>query len=200
LTRPNPSNVFPESSSAIAEILNRHFPTGSILDVNYGLGVFYKNVASRRIVGVDLKPTGTVIADNKALPFQNASFDVGVVDPPYKRGDGKRYEHRYGLAPKTETKVTWSYYAALEELLRVVRHGLIIKCQDGTDGHRVHARHFTLMTWMKEKTGLEPHDIAINARFSLPSMMAQGRSHFFQQGVSYFLIYRWTGCFKPVRF
>lgn len=55
---------------------------------------------------------------------------------------------------------------------------------------------------MKEKTGLEPHDIAVNARSTLGSTMAQGRPHFFQNGLSFFLIYRWRQKrpYKPVRF
>lgn len=195
------TNVFGESASAIAEILALHFPTGTILDVNFGLGTFYHRT-QRLVTGVDLRPPAEIICDNRQLPFAGDSFDIGVCDPPYKRGDGRKYEHRYGVAPKTETQVTWSYYDTLTELLRVVRRGVIIKVQDGTDGHRFHPRHLTVANWMKEKTGLEPHDIAVIARKSLAPTLAQGTPHFFQQGISYFLIYRWEtkACWQPVRF
>lgn len=195
------ANVFNESATAVAEILNLHFPTGTIIDVNFGLGAFYRKT-NRAVTGVDIRPPAEIICDNRKLPFADNSFDVGVCDPPYKRGDGKKYEHRYGKAPKTETQVTWSYYDTLAELLRVVRCGVIIKVQDGTDGHRFHARHIMVANWMKEKTGLEPHDIAMNARKNLAPTMAQGTPHFFQQGASYFLIYRWKSKspWKPVRF
>lgn len=194
-------NVFGESASAMAAILDLHFPTGSILDVNYGLGAFYRKT-DRPVTGVDIRPPAEIQCDNRNLPFEADSFDVGVCDPPYKRGDGVKYEHRYGKAPKTETQVTWSYYETLTELLRVVRQGVIIKVQDGTDGHRFHARHLMVANWMKEKTGLEPHDIAVNARKNLAPTMAQGTPHFFQQGVSYFLIYRWKtkNPYRPIRF
>lgn len=207
------SSVCDQSSDAIAKILHLHFPTGSILDVNFGLGVFYRRT-EREVTGVDTCPPPAmqrpeqvgyiyqIQCDNRNLPFEADSFDVGVCDPPYKRGDGVKYEARYGKAPKTETQVTWSYYDTLTELLRVVRHGVIIKVQDGTDGHRFHARHFMVMNWMKEKTGLEPHDIAHTSRKSLAPTMVQGTPHFFQQGVSYFLIYRWTAKnpYRPIRF
>lgn len=183
-------------------ILELHFPRGTIIDVNFGLGVFYKNGGRERVTGVDIRPTGDVVADNKALPFAIDSFDIAVVDPPYKRGDGQKYETRYGKAPKTETQVTWSYFAAMEECLRVARRGLIIKAQDGTDGHKFHPRHIQLANWMKERTGLEPHDICVNARVGSPSTMAQGVPHFFKNTVSYWLIYMWRqkNPFKAVRF
>lgn len=194
-------NVFGDSASAMREILNLHFPTGSILDVNYGLGVFYHKI-EREVMGVDLRHPAQVICDNRALPFAADSFDVGVCDPPYKRGDGQKYEGRYGVAPKTETQVTWSYYATLSELLRVVRRGLIVKVQDGTDGHRFHARHIKVAEWMKGRTGLEPHDIAMNVRKKLAPCLVQGVPHFFQNGVSFWLVYAWRSKnpWKAVRF
>ena len=154
------------------------------------------------MTGVDIRDTGDVVADNKALPFDSDSFDVAVCDPPYKRGDGKKYEHRYGVAPKTETKVTRDYYATLTECLRVARRGVIVKIQDGTDGHRFHARHLHVAEWMKQQTGLDPHDICVNVRRTLAPTMAQGVPHFFQNGVSYWLIYAWRSKapFRPVRF
>jgi len=194
-------NVYPASAEAMAAILALHFPEGTILDVNYGLGAFYRKT-DRKVTGVDIRPPAEIQCDNRSLPFAADSFDIGVCDPPYKRGDGQKYEGRYGKAPKTETQVTWSYHATLSELLRVVRRGLIVKVQDGTDGHRFHARHVQIAEWMKTKTGLEPHDIAMNVRTKLAPCMAQGVPHFFQNGVSFWLIYAWRSKnpWKPVRF
>jgi hypothetical protein len=211
-------NTFPDSSAAIAAILSLHFPEGTILDVNYGLGVFYKQCGPRAVTGVDIRdasqilgfhpPTaGYTMTDNAALPFADDSFDIGVVDPPYKRGNGNtRYTERYGAAPRTEQQCTRLYLAALPELLRVCRRGLIIKCQDGTDGHGFYPRHIQLAAWMQEKTGLAVHDIAAVVRSNVPDAnVGEGKGrprHFFQQSMSYFLIYRWRqkSPFKPVRF
>ena len=191
-----------DSAEAMEKILALHFPEGRILDVNWGHGVFYRRVKGRDITGVDIRPTGDIQCDNRNLPFDDDAFDVGVCDPPYKRGDGKKYEERYGKAPKTETQVTWSYYETMEELLRVSRQGIIVKLQDGTDGHRFHARCYHVMKWMEEKTGLEPHDIAHVSRKRLAGTMVQGKARYLKQGVSYFLIYRWRqkAPWKPVRF
>ena len=195
-------STFGNSADAMRAILELHFPTGRIVDVNWGLGVFYKHCRDRDITGVDLLTTGDVQCDNRELPFCDGEFDIGVCDPPYKRGDGKKYEKRYGKAPKTETQVTWSYYATLTELLRVSSSGIIVKLQDGTDGHRFHARLLHVAGWMKEQTGLEPHDICHVSRRSLAPTMVRGVPHFFKQGVSYFVIYKWRqkDPYKPVRF
>ena len=195
-------NTFPQSADAMASILPMHFPTGTILDVNYGHGVFYQKV-DRDVTGVDVRPPAKIICDNAALPFADDSFDVGVCDPPYKRGNtNKRFESRYGVAPDTEPKVTKLYYAAMTELLRVCRQGMIVKCQDAADGHSFHARHITLCEWVKEKTGLRVHDIATVIRWGVPNANTQGARHFFQQSTSYFLIWKWKSKnpFRAVRF
>lgn len=196
------ASTFGNSATAMKAILDLHFPDGRIVDVNWGHGVFYRHCADRDVTGVDIRPTGDIQCDNRNLPFDDDSFDVGVCDPPYKRGDGKKYEHRYGKAPKTETKVTRSYYETLTELLRVSAHGVIVKLQDGTDGHRFHARLLHVANWMKKQTGLEPHDMCHVVRESLAGTMVQGEPHFFKQGVSYFLVYKWRQKrpYKPVRF
>lgn len=152
-------NVFPNSAAAMASILPMHFPTGTILDVNYGLGVFYSRV-DRDVTGVDVRPPAKIICDNAHLPFEADSFDVGVCDPPYKRGnDDSKYTDRYGDAPCTEQQATKLYYNAMPELLRVCRGGVIVKCQDASDGHTFYPRHIMLAEWMKEKTGLSVHDV-----------------------------------------
>lgn len=196
------ANVWPNSASAMKDILKLHFPTGSIVDVNYGLGVFYSKVGRDRVTGVDIRPTADVIADARDLPFENDSFDIAVCDPPYKRGDGLKYESRYGKAPKTETQVTGSYFEMIPECVRVAKKGMVIKTQDGTDGHRFIPRHVQIIEFVRDLTGLYPHDMGVNVRRKLSNTMAQGRPHFFQNGVSYWLIYRWRSKnpFRPVRF
>jgi len=191
------------SSDCIKAILDLHFPYGHIIDVNYGLGVFYKLVPNRTVTGIDLKGTGDIVADNKHLPFQTDTFDVGVCDPPYRRGSGnKRYENRYGKAPCTEARVNASYVELLPELIGVSRDGIIIKCQDTPDGHKFLARHIAIIGMVRALTGLDVHDIAITSRFGGPNNITNGTQRFFQQSFSYYLIWKWTAKypFKPLRF
>jgi hypothetical protein len=195
-------NVFPDSATAMRSILGLHFPDGTILDVNFGLGTFYKKT-DRPVTGVDVRPPAAIICDNKELPFPDDSFDIGVCDPPYKRGSRNvRYTDRYGVAPCTEPRVTKSYFPALTELLRLCRIGIIVKCQDASDGHSFTPRHVIIVNWMRKQTGLFVHDIAIVARRSVPNATTQGTRRFFQQSISYFLVWKWKQKrpFRAMRF
>jgi hypothetical protein len=182
-------------------ILGLHFPSGSIVDVNHSLGVFYSKV-NREVIGVDIRPLATVQADNRNLPFASNSFSVGVCDPPYRRGNGDtKYTDRYGKAPYTAKRVTQQYFDLLPELLRVSRDGIIIKAQDETDGHRFYFRTGTLVDRMKELTGLEPHDVAYLVKSGVMDNNVEGRErHFMANCISYFLVYKWREKYKPFRF
>jgi hypothetical protein len=198
-----PLNVHKNSSDAMQTILDLHFPEGTILDVNHSKGVFYKKV-SRNVIGVDIRPMATIVANNKSLPFAKDSVDIGVADPPYKRGPrDTKYTERYGEAPYTTGRVTQQYYDLLPELLRVSRKGMIIKAQDDTDGHRFHHRMFALVSFIKSLTNLEPHDIFYLVRNGIMENNIKGRQrHFSANCISYFLVYRWSKKypFSPVRF
>lgn len=71
-------NVFPH-------VLDLHVPKGSkIADVTWGRGVFWKKVPKD-----DYDVIGTDIAmgvDCRNLPYENASLDCVVLDPPYMEG------------------------------------------------------------------------------------------------------------------
>ena len=198
-----PLNVHKDSAEAMRTILGLHFPTGKILDVNHSLGVFYKKV-ERDVTGIDIRPVTSIIADNRALPFAADSFAVGVADPPYRRGNGDtKYSERYGKAPYTAKRVSQQYYDLIPELLRVSTDGMIIKAQDETDGHRFYHRMFSLVQFVKEITGLEPHDVTYLVKNGVMDNNVKGRErHFTANCVSYFLVYRWAQKFpfKPLRF
>jgi hypothetical protein len=90
----------------------------------------------------------------------------------------------------------------MSELLRVCRAGMIVKCQDGSDGHRYYPRHVQLCEWMKQQTGLDPHDSAVVVRCGGNGAHRQGTPHYMQQTLSYFLIWKWKTKkpYRPVRF
>ena len=76
------ADVFPQ-------ILNLHVPDGAkIADVTYGGGVFWKHVDMSRY-----QLLATDIADGidcRKLPYEDASLDAWVCDPPYMEGSNKR--------------------------------------------------------------------------------------------------------------
>jgi len=198
-----PLNVHWDSAEAMKTILAVHFPDGAIVDVNHSLGVFYSKV-NRRVVGVDIRPISHVQADNRRLPFSDNTFQVGVCDPPYRRGNGdNKYTERYGHAPYTAKRVSAQYFDLLPELLRVSTDGIIIKAQDETDGHKFHHRLSQLVSYMKELTGLQPHDVSYLVKTGVPdNNLSRNERHFMANCVSYFLVYKWArkSPFRPLRF
>lgn len=62
-----------------------HLPHGTVLDLGCGVGHSFTQLSPRRTVGVDIDPEAlrgqkreTVVADMRALPFEDASF-AGVI-------------------------------------------------------------------------------------------------------------------------
>ncbi len=198
-----PLNVHWDSAEAMKTLLTVHFPDGAIVDVNHSLGVFYSKV-NRRVVGVDIRPVAHIQADNRRLPFPDNSFQVGVCDPPYKRGPGDtKYLARYGVAPYTTKRVDQQYKDLLPELLRVSTDGIIIKAQDDTDGHRFNHRLSFIVQCMKDLTGLKPHDVSYLVKTGVMDNNKQDTTrHFLANCVSYFLVYKWSSKnpFRPLRF
>jgi hypothetical protein len=79
------SSHYSDNSEVFPEILKLFVPEGSrIADVTYGTGVFWRNVDTSKydFLPSDLK-TGV---DCRNLPYDDASLDALVFDPPYMEG------------------------------------------------------------------------------------------------------------------
>ena len=78
-----------QNARVFADILRLHVPRGSkVADVTYGKGVFWKEVDPTlyTLLASDLK-TGV---DCRKLPYEDASIDSVVLDPPYMEGFFRR--------------------------------------------------------------------------------------------------------------
>src|SRR5438552_3210059 len=118
-------------------------PGSKIADVTFGQGVFWKKVdkGAYKVRPSDIK----LGIDCRALPYENASFDCVVFDPPYMHTPGgtahqnhQNFELYYvnNGASNGEKKyheaVLDLYFRGAKEAHRVLRPGgiLIAKCQD----------------------------------------------------------------------
>jgi hypothetical protein len=150
------------------------------------------------VTGVDIRDTGDIVADNRSLPLPDDSHDVGVIDPPYKRGAGNRiFEKAYGKAPCTYRRMMTQYYEAIPELLRVVRCGIVAKVQDGCEAERLYANHIELANWMRLHYGLALADLAVLVASGRRPAHTHGQRRRFQQTLSYFLVWKWPNGKKP---
>lgn len=149
------SAISGDNSDLIAEVARLWItPTDRVVDVTYGRGVFWRRLLDQKVEGTDLI-TGT---DCRALPYDDASVDVLVFDPPYQpmHGDPTRsfgVGNSYNLAAtalQTIDEVLGLYRDGIAEAARVVSSGgrILVKCQDLTYNHRLHLTHLDVVRHM----------------------------------------------------
>jgi hypothetical protein len=110
----------------------------AILDATINGGRFWRG-NSRPIVGLDIDPRHrpNVCADNSAMPFRDAAFDVVVYDPPHIPNQGrdrqKDFNVRFGLGARSpkEHGYTFSHTfpAFMSEAWRVLRTEGVLLCK-----------------------------------------------------------------------
>lgn len=195
------ADIFPQ-------ILALHVAEGSkIADVTYGNGVFWRNVDLSKY-----ELTTSDIADGvdcRDLPYENGSFDVLVLDPPYMEGllrDNK--EHKAGNGkfsafrqyysngdetnggPKWHAAVTDLYFKAGTEAYRVLRENgvLIVKCQDEVSANRQWLTHIEIINYY-EKLGFYAKDLFVVVRSNKAGVSRLKKQKHARKNHSYFLIF-----------
>jgi SAM-dependent methyltransferase len=121
-------------------------PEDHVLDPTYGRGGWWKKWIPARLVAHDINPDlcyprGYSI-DFRAMPYDDATFDVVAFDPPYKLNGTPTAEvdERYGVhvvAGRAERHQM--IRDGIVECLRVLKPGgyLLVKCQDQVNGGKV---------------------------------------------------------------
>jgi SAM-dependent methyltransferase len=151
---PLPSVWFGEDSELLDKMLNfypRKTPV-DILDATVNGGRFWRGLPWK-IVGMDIDPAHMpdVVGDNTNMPFDDASFDVVVYDPPHIPNQGKDrskdFNTRFGLtlqSPKEQGyNFNFMYPPFALEAFRVLRpEGILLaKIADYIHGHRYQWAH-----------------------------------------------------------
>jgi len=196
------------NADAFPQILDLHVSPGSkIADVTWGKGVFWKKVpeglyelhASDIADGVDCR----------ALPYEDESFDVLVLDPPYMEGlfrkqtghmagSGShaafRENYSNGMAttdgPKWHAAVSDLYFRAADEALRVLRDKgvCIVKCQDEVSANKQRLTHIEIINYF-EAIGFYCKDLFIVVRSNKPVISRLKKQEHARKAHSYFLIF-----------
>jgi hypothetical protein len=195
------ADVFPQ-------ILALHVAEGSkIADVTYGNGVFWRNVdlTKYELITSDIADG----VDCRKLPYENGSFDVLVLDPPYMEGllrDTR--EHKAGIGnysafrkyysngdetnggPKWHAAVTDLYFKAGAEAYRVIRENgvLIVKCQDEVSANRQWLTHIEI-TNHYEKLGFYAKDLFVVVRANKTGVSRLKKQQHARKNHSYFMVF-----------
>lgn len=200
----NNEDVFPK-------ILKLFVSSGAkIADVTYGKGIFWKNIDQSQydLFFSDIK-TGV---DCRNLPYEDASIDCVVLDPPYMEGlyrkdtrhmagngsfsafrdsysNGKEYEQAFGM-PKYHDAVLAMYFSAGKEAYRVLKKNgiLIVKCQDEVSANKQHLTHVEIINHYI-KLGYYTKDLFVIMRTNRPSVSRIKKQVHARKNHSYFLIF-----------
>lgn len=184
-------------------ILDLYVAPGSVVaDVTFGMGVFWRNVPAGRytLLATDIQ-TGT---DCRELPYDDATIDCVVLDPPYMHSPGgtahtvhaafERHYRNNGTGNRTHKKyheaVLDLYEEAGREACRVLRERgvLIVKCQDEVCANRQRFTHVEIIQ-SYEQLGFVAEDLFVVVRKNRPGVSRTIRQVHARKNHSYFLVF-----------
>ncbi len=178
-------------------------PGSQVADVTYGRGVFWKNIPkdTYRLVASDLKAG----VDCRSLPYQTASLDCVVFDPPYMHTPGgtahvnhQNYENYYannavqnGTGKKYHEAVLDLYFESAQEARRVLKEeGIyIVKCGDEVCANQQRLTHVELINELTHN-GFVVEDLFVLLRNNRPGVSRILRQVHARKNHSYFLVFR----------
>jgi len=185
------------------EVLRLYVPKGStVADVTFGHGVFWKSIPAGefRLLATDLK-TGV---DCRELPYEDASVDCVVFDPPYMHTPGgtahqnhQNYEgyYRNNSASSPEHKyheaVLDLYFQGAREAFRVLkpRGVLIVKCQDEVCAGKQRLTHVEIIN-DHAGIGFVVEDLFVLVRRNRPGVSRILKQLHARKNHSYFVVFR----------
>ncbi len=191
------------------QILDLHVPHGSVVaDVTWGKGVFWEKVPTGRY---DLKATDIQMGvDCRHLPYEDASIDCVVLDPPYMEGLFRKSEdhmagggshsafranYSNGKAtkedgPRWHAAVSDLYFKAGAEAFRVLKPDgiLITKCQDEVSANRQWLTHVEIINEY-ERLGFYSKDLFVVVRTNRPVVARLKKQAHARKNHSYFLVF-----------
>ncbi len=121
----------------IEDVARLGYLEGSVLDLTYGYGTFWKDWQPAELTTNDLNPAkGEFHYDFRKTPWGSKDFDTVVFDPPYKLNGTSRPEdcgvdERYGVDVPMRWQDKFELIAdGLAEALRLARKYVLLKCMD----------------------------------------------------------------------
>lgn len=177
-------------------------PGGTVADVTFGKGVFWRNVPGDRF---NLLPTDIQDGvDCRELPYGDGEIDCVVLDPPYMHSPGgtahtvhsafERHYRNTGTGNRTSRKyheaVLELYEEAGREAHRVLRDRgvLIVKCQDEVCSNRQRFTHIEIIQ-AYERFGFIAEDLFVVVRQNRPGVSRSVRQVHARKNHSYFLVF-----------
>lgn len=194
------------NAQCFAQLMSLHVQQGAkVADVTYGRGNFWKCIPKGQY---DVKATDlTNGVDCRKLPYECATIDAVVLDPPYVAGFfrphkvGEAYQDftdRYSAGfsedgPRYHDGVLALYRDAATEAWRVLKTGgkLVLKCQDEVHAGKQYLTHIEIVNMLAAQ--YHPKDLFVVMRnggnFATRGRAKAARQHHARKNHSYFLVF-----------
>lgn len=169
---PMPGSLYLGDNAGLIASIAPLYLTGSVLDVTYGLGAWWRKFTPATFAKHDLADDGV---DFRALPEDDGSWDTVCFDPPYipsrametstKRG--RTHRLAYGLTERRSRADVEKLYAdGLGECSRVASQWVLAKCCDYTESaSSFQLGHMTAIA-SGQALGLRVHDLIVHGYFN----------------------------------
>lgn len=181
------SDLFPDILSLYAK------ESDIILDMTYGLGVFWKKVnldENYMLYANDLdKERGDFHDDFRHTHWENNFFNIVVLDPPYAGRSGSKVkasiDRNYNIAQKAlEQGIVGSkqtmqfYFDGMKEAYRLLKQDgyLFLKCMDEVESGKQQRNHITLFNKAIEM-GFVDEDLFVLVQKGIPTMRHSYQKH-----------------------
>ena len=192
------SVFFAEQDSAMRQIFDFYTPEcTSVLDVSFGGGKLSRRLPN--VVGVDQDSNtkADIIANSTVLPLKDATFQVGIFDPPYlygrrrvelKRKKETSWDSDVRTKQQTPEEFVQRVIGTARELFRVLcSEGIayVKVCDSRFNGHLIPNHILCINAFID--AGFILHDIVVYIR-TFTGMFSSAKSA--QNAHGYFIIFR----------
>lgn len=158
-----------------------------MLDMTYGLGVFWRKLDETRyhLVRNDLDiERGDIHEDFRHMSFPDFHFDAVVLDPPYggnssnKNGFARSLYNNSQRESENVNGTLKFYFDGMLEAIRLLKkHGvLFVKCMDEIESGKQRRNHITIFNWAIEH-GMVDDDLFMLVQEGHPVMRHDYQIH-----------------------
>lgn len=151
--------------------------TGSVCDLTYGEGGWWRRFRPDPFVAHDLDPAKGDGVDFTALPEADDTYDAVTFDPPYiaqggtttpVASDVDAWRDRFGLVvQRSQLELRSLVDDGLAEAARVSRRFVLVKCNDAVHGGRLRLGHVDTLA-AGVALGLQVRDLIVHHTGSGP--------------------------------
>lgn len=195
---PMPGSLFLGDNAGLIASIAPLYLTGSVLDVTYGQGAWWRRFTPSAFAHHDLADDGV---DFRALPYEDDAWDTVCFDPPYipsramhtstKRG--RTHRLAYGLTERrSRTDVETLFAEGLVECARVARRFVLAKCCDYSEGGGSFVLGHVSAIAAGETVGLRVADLIVHGYFNAggPTNPTMRRVKRTRRTHSYLIVFR----------